>query len=114
MIMNVCIILFIYLCKIILAKFHYIFNKIFSIYFLIISSVNGQWGEWTAWTACDKASCGHQSRERQCDSPAPEFKGDYCVGEANETQWCNTDPCEGIHNQVFSLVILWCMVIDLL
>ena len=58
--------------------------------------VNGQWGQWTAWTACDKASCGHQSRERQCDSPAPGIKGDPCVGEANETQWCNTDPCEGI------------------
>ena len=72
--------------------------------------MNGQWGQWTAWTACDKASCGHQSRERQCDSPAPEFKGDYCIGKANETQWCNTDPCEGIHNQVYSHVMLWFMV----
>ena len=59
--------------------------------------MNGQWGEWTAWTACDKTSCGHQSRERKCDSPPPSFKGDPCDGEATETQWCNTDPCEGMY-----------------
>ena len=63
-----------------------------------IISVHGQWGEWAAWTTCDNKPCraGKQSRERQCDSPAPGFKGDPCDGEATETQWCNTDPCEGI------------------
>ena len=76
--------------------------------------MNGQWGQWTAWTACDKASCGHQSRERQCDSPPPGFKGDPCDGEATETQWCNTDPCEGIHNHLYPHVMLWCLVIGLM
>ena len=73
--------------------------------------MNGQWGQWTAWTACDKASCGHQSRERQCDSPAPGFKGDPCDGEATETQWCNTDPCEGIQNQLFYILCYGSIVI---
>ena len=74
---------------------HVTCNVVIAVYI----SVNGQWGQWTAWTACDKASCGHQLRERQCDSPAPSFKGDECVGKANETQMCNTDGCDG--NKIF-------------
>nr|XP_023660300.1 SCO-spondin [Paramormyrops kingsleyae] len=55
---------------------------------------DGGWGEWTPWTECTK-SCGGgmQSRQRECDSPTPEGKGDFCEGPGSEIQSCNTDHC---------------------
>ena len=56
-------------------------------------SVNGSWGEWAAWTACTKpcGDGGEQRRVRQCDSPEPQYGGEDCLGEAEDTQECNTD-----------------------
>ncbi|XP_068160698.1 SCO-spondin [Antennarius striatus] len=55
---------------------------------------DGSWGQWNHWTTCSK-SCGGgvRSRRRQCDSPSPEGKGNYCEGVGAEVTGCNTDHC---------------------
>ncbi|XP_078374376.1 SCO-spondin-like [Oculina patagonica] len=57
--------------------------------------VDGNWGEWSEWSTCTK-TCkqGKQSRTRECNSPAPQYGGKECDGQANETQVCNQNvPC---------------------
>ncbi|XP_022081548.1 hemicentin-1-like isoform X2 [Acanthaster planci] len=51
--------------------------------------VHGQWSEWSPWSECS-ATCGDTlSRFRGCNSPAPRFGGNQCVGEGREVRWCN-------------------------
>lgn len=38
-------------------------------------------------------STGSQNRSRLCDLPQSRFDGKDCVGDGNETQSCNTEPC---------------------
>lgn len=54
------------------------------------------WGPWTNWTECTK-SCGGgvRSRRRECNSPSPEGKGNYCEGLGTAFTACNTDHCPG-------------------
>ncbi|XP_068697131.1 A disintegrin and metalloproteinase with thrombospondin motifs adt-1-like [Montipora foliosa] len=57
--------------------------------------VDGNWGQWSPWSSCSK-SCrqGKYSRERKCDSPAPQHGGKKCEGKATEEGVCNKDiPC---------------------
>ncbi|XP_068756600.1 coadhesin-like [Montipora capricornis] len=59
--------------------------------------VDGNWGQWSPWSSCSK-SCrqGKYSRERKCDSPAPQHGGKKCEGKATEEGVCNKDiPCPG-------------------
>ena len=60
--------------------------------------IDGNWSVWTQWGDCD-ASCGsegHISRLRNCNSPAPQFNGLECEGEALEENSCpNSVPCPG-------------------
>ena len=61
-------------------------------------SVDGNWGEWSEWSTCTK-TCkqGKQSRTRECNSPAPQYGGKECDGEAKESQVCNDKiPCPGV------------------
>ena len=65
-------------------------------------TVHGGWGNWSSLSECSQ-SCGGgiQTRQRECDSPSPEYGGDPCSGNENETQRCNTDVCPGklyMHN----------------
>ncbi len=56
--------------------------------------MNGGWTEWTEWDACSlTCGTGTQSRTRACTNPAPQNGGDNCVGDASESQDCNTDTC---------------------
>ena len=43
------------------------------------------------------AECGggEQTRERECNNPAPENGGADCEGDSSETQSCNEHPCPG-------------------
>ena len=34
-------------------------------------------------------------RSRSCNNPAPAFGGADCVGSAQQSQECNTEPCPG-------------------
>ena len=69
--------------------------------FLIIQSmatlfkiVDGAWSEWSAWWLCS-VTCGGglRWRNRTCDGTI--YGGDYCVGAANESDVCSTEPCPG-------------------
>ncbi|KAL5251311.1 hypothetical protein ACHWQZ_G016863 [Mnemiopsis leidyi] len=56
--------------------------------------IDGGWSDDDAWSECS-ADCGGgtQTRTRTCTNPAPAYGGADCVGEATETQNCNTEPC---------------------
>jgi len=43
------------------------------------------------------ATCGggDQIKTRSCNNPAPAFGGAVCVGIAEASQKCNTNPCPG-------------------
>lgn len=55
---------------------------------------DGGWSDFGDWSECS-ASCGGgtQERTRSCNNPSPANGGADCVGEAEESQECNTDPC---------------------
>uniref|UniRef100_G3N7U1 SCO-spondin n=1 Tax=Gasterosteus aculeatus aculeatus TaxID=481459 RepID=G3N7U1_GASAC len=59
------------------------------------------WGPWTNWTECTK-SCGGgvRSRRRECNSPSPEGKGNYCEGLG--TAFTALAPCSRVPGTVFS------------
>ena len=67
-------------------------------------TVDGQWSDYGEWGECD-AECdgGTQTRTKTCSNPAPAYFGDDCVGDADDSQPCNQDPCTGII--VFTLSI---------
>ncbi|KAI6654174.1 Coadhesin [Oopsacas minuta] len=56
--------------------------------------INGGWGTWGAWGSCSSI-CGTSDRYRyrQCDTPAPLYEGDNCVGDEYEGETCNGPPC---------------------
>ena len=56
--------------------------------------VDGGWSDFGAWSECS-ADCegGTQTRTRTCTNPAPANGGADCVGDATETQDCNTHGC---------------------
>jgi hypothetical protein len=56
--------------------------------------VDGRWSAWNMWSDCT-VSCnsGLRSRTRLCNHPAPDCGGDSCVGNGEEVEPCNTQPC---------------------
>ncbi|XP_021935392.1 A disintegrin and metalloproteinase with thrombospondin motifs 12-like [Zootermopsis nevadensis] len=55
---------------------------------------NGGWGAWTPWSECSRSCGGGVSfMERDCNNPAPENHGRYCLGERRKYRICNTKPC---------------------
>ncbi|KAL4230559.1 Thrombospondin type 1 repeat-containing protein [Mactra antiquata] len=57
--------------------------------------IDGQWGPWNRWNQCMGAcGMGVQDRQRECNSPAPQYGGMPCVGPMNDIADCNTNiPC---------------------
>ena len=74
----------------------------FSLNFL----VDGNWTEWSNFTDCS-LSCGNGTRDRfrYCTNPMPMHGGEYCLGENNEREHCNEDPCPGIRSKKVSRLI---------
>lgn len=54
-------------------------------------AINGGWGEWGKFSECSR-TCGGgvQLAERDCNNPAPQHKGRYCLGERKQIKICNT------------------------
>ncbi|OWF52578.1 Hemicentin-1 [Mizuhopecten yessoensis] len=56
--------------------------------------VDGSWGLWASWSGCSQ-SCGGGTRTRQrvCDSPAPQYGGMHCWGRDRQVDYCNPEKC---------------------
>ena len=66
--------------------------------------VKGGWSEYGEWSECS-AQCdtGTQNRTRSCCNPAPTNGGANCVGDDEEFQTCNLQPCgEGWSETIFT------------
>lgn len=64
-------------------------------------SVDGDWSSWQPWGHC-LGTCGkgEKNRTRDCSSPASQFGGQACCGDALEKDLCDTAvPCPG-NNQL--------------
>ena len=58
--------------------------------------IDGGFSLWSDWSVCDK-SCGggKQHRYRHCNSPHPQYGGNNCDGDLEETNACQSDACPG-------------------
>uniref|UniRef100_A0AAR2KJF5 Thrombospondin 2a n=1 Tax=Pygocentrus nattereri TaxID=42514 RepID=A0AAR2KJF5_PYGNA len=56
--------------------------------------IDGGWGPWSPWATCS-ATCGGglKSRERECNSPAPQHGGRKCMGDSIDNEVCNKQEC---------------------
>jgi hypothetical protein len=56
--------------------------------------VDGGWSPYSEWNLCS-AACGGgtQTRSRTCTNPSPVNGGVQCIGDAVDSQSCNTQPC---------------------
>ena len=70
-------------------------------------TVHGNWSLWSSWSSCNRpCGTGERSRDRVCDSPSPEFGGDDCEGDAEDTTPCNTHPCKREWGNYFDVLCL--------
>ncbi|XP_014212896.1 A disintegrin and metalloproteinase with thrombospondin motifs 12-like [Copidosoma floridanum] len=58
-------------------------------------AAHGSWGNWGGMSKCSR-TCGGGVRysERECNNPAPENGGRYCIGERKKFSICNVNPCD--------------------
>ncbi|KAM5145488.1 properdin [Mantella aurantiaca] len=53
--------------------------------------VDGQWGPWQKDSECSvTCGVGRVEQKRSCDSPAPKYGGNFCVGSSTRHRICNT------------------------
>ncbi|KAI5709924.1 hypothetical protein M8J75_004233 [Diaphorina citri] len=56
--------------------------------------VDGGWSAWTGWSPCSTpCGKGHQTRQRSCSNPVPQYGGSACYGPIAETRTCFDTPC---------------------
>ncbi|KAG5308607.1 ATS20 metalloproteinase, partial [Pseudoatta argentina] len=59
-----------------------------------LEPVHGQWGEWGRYGECSRTCGGGIKRKyRECDNPAPNNGGNYCIGERVKYRSCGTREC---------------------
>ena len=66
----------------------------------VFCPIHGIWGPWSEYSLCS-GSCGigSMTRTRLCDSPAPKYGGEECVGDLIDKQPCEVGiPCP-IHGE---------------
>ena len=57
-------------------------------------SVHGKWGDWGPFDKCEvTCGIGVKRRRRQCNKPAPKFKGQNCRGSDMDTEKCMGGSC---------------------
>lgn len=56
--------------------------------------IDGNWTIWSEWNLCS-LSCGggHQTRNRSCTEPEPQYGGSDCIGNTTDVNDCNKYPC---------------------
>uniref|UniRef100_A0A8C5F0R6 PROP n=1 Tax=Gouania willdenowi TaxID=441366 RepID=A0A8C5F0R6_GOUWI len=60
--------------------------------------VDGGWSDWSRWSPCSsQCGSGEQTRDRLCNSPAPQHGGLSCSGPHIQSRDCNSQPCSGTH-----------------
>ncbi|CAF4491519.1 unnamed protein product [Rotaria socialis] len=67
--------------------------------------VDGEYTPWSQWSTCTTAcGSGVRKRHRTCTAPAPSCNGKLCNGNREDTQVCNTQPCDDKCNndQIYS------------
>jgi a disintegrin and metalloproteinase with thrombospondin motifs 7 len=66
------------------------------------ATVPGGWSDWSEYSSCNReCGAGIQVSERECNSPMPRNKGQYCVGERKRFRICNERPCTGVGSPSF-------------
>ena len=66
--------------------------------------VDGEWLGWGAWGECNVTCAGGvQMRNRTCAGRAA--GGKECDGDSEDFQECNTQPCPGKCNIIFSITL---------
>ncbi|CAH0553699.1 unnamed protein product [Brassicogethes aeneus] len=74
-------------------------------------AVNGGWGEWSSWTSCSRTcGMGVSIAERDCNNPAPQNRGRYCLGERKKTKTCNPEAyaIETLQTHRYLYRNVWC------
>ena len=61
---------------------------------LLCESVDCVWEEWDGWNSCTE-TCGGGTWQRTRTPFGPFYDGDPCTGLAEETGFCNDNPCPG-------------------
>ena len=69
---------------------------------LSIHALYGGFGKWSNYLTCS-VSCGRgvQFRERNCDSPPPQYGGKDCDGPSRENRSCWETECRGSFKKKF-------------
>lgn len=69
--------------------------------------VNGGWTDWSSWEICSvECGGGTQSSGRTCTNPQPVGTGVACSGLSTQSRSCNTDPCPGMNNFLWTFYVL--------
>ncbi|KAM4722948.1 complement component C8 beta chain [Rhinophrynus dorsalis] len=50
-----------------------------------VNAIDGNWSCWSSWTPCSRRE---QTRQRQCNNPAPQNGGSHCEGANTDTRSC--------------------------
>ena len=57
--------------------------------------IDGGWSAWSQGACSAQCGGGTLTSTRTCDSPAPACGGKACVGDPQQSEACNTQPCNG-------------------
>ncbi|KZC05361.1 Hepatocyte growth factor-like protein [Dufourea novaeangliae] len=66
--------------------------------------IDGGWSEWGPWACSASCNGGTGTRKRRCNSPAPNVKGEPCVGPHTMVGRCNEISCGDITQDTITLL----------
>ncbi|XP_076657285.1 uncharacterized protein LOC143361615 [Halictus rubicundus] len=66
--------------------------------------IDGGWSEWGPWSCSASCNGGTGTRKRLCNSPAPNVKGEPCVGPHTMVGRCNEILCGDVTQDTITLI----------